>query len=292
MKKQIEPTFENLKEHAVKPLILWLMDAAINGRDLTYGEVKRRLEAEHGFSTIFSTMVGMPAGAAMDLLHEYDQSLPLLNVLLVKKDTHEPGSGAGSYLAEKYGLAKLREEKAPDRYPHLWRKTFQKAAGEVYEYQNWKEVYEGIYKEKWPEERLKKPKGTERDGRFGKGGEGENHKALRLWVKDNIRKVAPGMKNARSETEVELYSGDRVDVAYFSSSRTLGIEVKSIDSDWFDLRRGIFQCVKYEAVLRAQDPRSNHSVKVLLITETELDGNLKSLARRLGVRHAVFRINS
>ena len=79
-------------------------------------------------------------------------------------------------------------------------------------------------------------------------------------------------------------SGDRVDVVSYARDRTVAIEVKSRDSNWADLRRGVYQCVKYRAVLAAQDIRRNPIVETWLVTESPLPGDLKALARRLGVR--------
>ena len=133
-------------------------------------------------------------------------------------------------------------------------------------------------------------KGTERDG-LGGGGEGPHHEKLRLWVQKNPKKIAPRLGNVRSETEQSLLSGDRVDVVYFSPTRTLAIEVKSKDSNWADHQRGIYQCVKYKKILEVQDGREAPPVDALLVTEKDLDGFLKNLAQELGVRHRVVKVN-
>ena len=67
----------------------------------------------------------------------------------------------------------------------------------------------------------------------------------------------------------KLLSGDRVDVVSIMEDRTVAIEVKSKDSDWFDLRRGVYQCVKYRAVMKAQDIRRNANVESWLVTECQ-----------------------
>ena len=64
----------------------------------------------------------------------------------------------------------------------------------------------------------------------------------------------------------------------------LAIEVKSRDSNWNDLRRGIYQCIKYRAVLHAQE-RGSSSVHCLLVTERELPLDLIRLAKELEVKH-------
>ena len=69
---------------------------------------------------------------------------------------------------------------------------------------------------------------------------------------------------------------------YSTEDTILAIEVKSRDSNWHDLRRGIFQCIKYQAVLQAQE-QSCKSVDVLLVSECQLPIDLARLARRLGV---------
>ena len=70
----------------------------------------------------------------------------------------------------------------------------------------------------------------------GRGGEGENHKTLRLWVRDNPYLVVEKLDDVRAETEVEILSGDRVDVVYYTERKIVVIEVKSEDSIWHDLR--------------------------------------------------------
>jgi len=70
-----------------------------------------------------------------------------------------------------------------------------------------------------------------------------------------------------------------------SDNEIVAVEVKSKDSNWADLQRGIYQCVKYKAVLGAQNDRL--PVSSWLVTETELDGDLKRLAKKLGVKHKI-----
>ena len=117
-----------------------------------------------------------------------------------------------------------------------------------------------------PNERLD---GKERNGkRRGRGGEGPNHKALRLRVMEEPSLVRRGLRPEDTATEVELLSGDRVDVVLAAKDGTVAIEVKSRDSDRNDLERGVYQCVKYRAVLAAQDIRRKP-----IVGELAGDGN-------------------
>lgn len=96
----IPSILENLKKHAAKPLAQWLIDAAKRRSFITYGEAKHRLETEKGFDTIFSPMMGVPAGELMDRILDVEPDCPLLNILLVRQDDRMPGDGAGPYMAK------------------------------------------------------------------------------------------------------------------------------------------------------------------------------------------------
>ena len=95
-------------------------------------------------------------------------------------------------------------------------------------------------------------------------------------------RIRKRFRHATVETEKELLSGDRVDVVYSTGNEMLAIEVKSRESNWHDLRRGIFQCIKYRAVLQAQE-RTVTSEDALLVSERGLPADLTRLAKTLGV---------
>ena len=292
-KMMIKPTKQNLGQYGAKPLTQCLISAAKERTSITYGEAKRRLEDEHDFTTIFSPMMGNPAGKAMENIHDVFPDAPLLNVLLVQQGDRMPGDGAGPFMAKWFKKRWLAQKDARKRDPGRWRESFDRAADEVYAYQHWDAVFQGVYGEKFEPDpktvaRRKGTDGAEKDGRQrGGGGEGKNHKALRLWVCANPDQVAPRLGNVGTKTEVVLLSGDRVDVVYYAPKQTLAVEVKSRDSNEADIERGIYQCVKYEAVLRAQDPRTDPDIRSLLVTEKALEPVLRDLAKKLGIRHSV-----
>ncbi len=63
-----------------------------------------------------------------------------------------------------------------------------------------------------------------------------------------------GLPNSLSpgEVEVSLHSGDSLDVLFFDSNRRIAVEVKGASAPVGEVIRGLFQCVKYEAVLDAE----------------------------------------
>ena len=282
--ERVKATEANLASpRATEPLARWLIGAAKHCTDLTYGEAASRLEKECGFSRIFPAIrMGVVAGEMQYRILELDSDAPLLNALLVRKDTGEPGNGAREFLAERDPTeVRLKEEDARTSYPRLWTEAVARAVDEVYRYPDWDALYGQLFGEYVPDPYFAPPVEDRRPPRGG-GGEGSNHRALRLWVMRHPERIRKRFRHATVETEKELLSGDRVDVVYSTGNEMLAIEVKSRDSNWHDLRRGIFQCVKYRAVLQAQE-RTVTSVDALLVSERGLPADLTRLAKTLGV---------
>ena len=63
-----------------------------------------------------------------------------------------------------------------------------------------------------------------------------------------------GLPNRLSPGKVEasLYSGDSLDVLFSGGDRRIAVEVKGASAPKDEVIRGLFQCVKYEAVLHAE----------------------------------------
>ena len=128
---------------------------------------------------------------------------------------------------------------------------------------------------------------------FGGEGEGVEHKTLKEYVHENCERILSEISGRRVDVisrkmECELPSGDRVDVTAGNEDIIWHIEVKSRISTESDIRRGLYQCVKYEAVERVRQ-RVEHSsrsreVKSLLVVENELSQELKEHAKSVPVQ--------
>lgn len=289
----MKQTNKNLSSDvATKALMKWLVAAALDNSFLTYGDAKNRLEAELGFDRIARAgRTGLTAGALIERLMAVDPMVPLINVLLVERHTELPSDGAGSFLAKRFKTPLLAREKAKDRYPHLWRRTFDLAAGQVYSTseERWQQLFEAAFGEALEKSEIEAAReerkaGAENDGlRFGRSGEGPNHKALRLWVCANPEQISRRFRLATTETEVVLDSADRVDCVFNLPREVVAIEVKSRDSNLMDLRRGVFQCIKYRAVLDAMDIRESDTVSAMLVYEGRLPAEIKTMLRMHGI---------
>ncbi len=243
---------KNLLEHALAPSFRWLIATALDDSTMTYGEVKARLEKEAGFSTVFATRVGFVAGALMDRIQQVDAAAPLINVLVVNQADRMPSKGAGSFMARRFKNSKLGKTEYKQRHTEKWRDYFQRAVAEVYSTsaEDWANLYHRVFAVELPQdliaaEREKRQNGRENDfgaggDKYGQGGEGEFHKALRLWLTANPHKIRRSFAKARTETEFCLDSGDRIDVVYHLDDRRIVLEVKSRISNFVDLSREVY----------------------------------------------------
>lgn len=129
--------------------------------------------------------------------------------------------------------------------------------------------------------------GASSTGGWG-GGESDEHKTLKQFVKANPHLVGAG-PSWFSEEEYALKSGDEIDVFFRSDRQWIGVEVKSCISDKLerDYERGLYQAIKYAAVLEAQaqvdHPDAPPIVKVFLVLERALPSRLRRTAEQLGV---------
>lgn len=285
-------------DYATAPAMKWLIPIALDADTMTYGHLKQRLEEEAGFATIFSAHVGHVAGALMHRIQEVEPSAPLINALVVNQGDKQPSAGLGPFMAKRFNMPMLADEDAKSEHPDLWRETFERAAAEVHLYTeaDWARLYHRVFGappslSAIATDRAKRKQGTEKDGlQYGRGGgEGAHHKALREWVTANPGHIRRAFKDARTETEVDLLSGDRVDAVYYCKDRTIVLEVKSRISNEIDLRRGVYQCVKYRAVKKAMDVRDNAPIDAFLVTEIDpkesLPGDIVALLKLHDIKH-------
>lgn len=298
--KKFSATNENLAEYALEPTMRRLIAVALDGDTVTYGDIKAMLETEEDFSTVFATRIGFVAGTLMHRLQDVDPKAPLINVLVVNQIDRQPSKGAGSFMAERFGVPKLAKDDAKQKHPALWEEHYERAASEVYAYKekDWAKLFKKAFGTDLnlaaiADERDERMKGAEQDGldynnrRYGKGGEGPEHAALRKWVTDNPGAIKKAFSKARTDTEVDLFSGDRVDSVYYCEDRTVVLEVKSRISNEIDMRRGVYQCIKYRAVKAAMDVRDNPVVEAYLVTETEVSGEIKGLLKLHKIKHFI-----
>jgi len=119
----------------------------------------------------------------------------------------------------------------------------------------------------------------------GFGGEGEEHKTIKEYICSRPDSIGVN-KVVFSKTEYDLLSGDRLDVFFeCKGNRHIAVEVKPSTSPEYDITRGIFQCVKYQAVMdaaRVADYGSYNNEVLLVLAGTMSDKN-RQLANDLAI---------
>ena len=116
-------------------------------------------------------------------------------------------------------------------------------------------------------------------------GEGKEHKALKEYILKHPERL--GYSDiVFAETEHILPSGDRLDVYFeLSDGDHVAIEVKPSISTDQDITRGIFQCLKYYAVMEALRTIEckDYEIEVILVSAATLSSQNKSLAVELDI---------
>lgn len=117
------------------------------------------------------------------------------------------------------------------------------------------------------------------------GGEGSpEHRALRDYIAENPQTIDldSGMKGI---VEFPLKSGDSVDVVFETKNIVIAVEVKSERSGNDDMERGLFQCIKYRAVLKAEQSleKEQKDIKAILVLASRLSPENKKKANLLGI---------
>ena len=120
------------------------------------------------------------------------------------------------------------------------------------------------------------------------GGEGKAHEELKEYVKRTPSIVGlPSVAAKTATPEYKLASHDSVDVMFCYGRKMVAVEVKSVTSEHNldDIRRGLFQCVKYKAVTEAmlKDLDEEPSVRSVLVLGFKLPKRLKDTQKKLGV---------
>lgn len=192
-----------------------------------------------------------------------------------------PGAGATEYLKHFCDVRDIsfnpehfsvREKRAIIGY----------ALEEIFDFSHWGDVLRtcGL-------DELKKPHLPKRlhprSGGWHTGPESEAHKTLKQQIA--VTPAMVGVKTDENGVEEQiLWSGDKVDV-YFANA-AVAVEVKAADAGFSEIHRGIFQCIKYKAVLRDQQvyDREIPTADCLLALGGVLPEELQGFAKLFKVR--------
>ncbi len=214
-------------------------------------------------------------GQSMQLLSKaWKEKIPPIHCIVISKATGLPGEGIGWFPIKKEAFSKLP--------PRQKRAIVDAQLQHVYAYPKWMEVLKVL-----------SLKPTEADftsfvskaSQWVGGGEGERHKTLKEYVATHPESIGLKAGTPNGTNEHPLPSGDFLDVSFVHKKVWVAAEVKSAISTESDLIRGLFQCVKYRAVMEAVQiaKACPQSARALLVLESTLPRSLVALRNLLAI---------
>ncbi|WP_370677466.1 hypothetical protein [Pleomorphomonas sp. PLEO] len=245
-------------------------------------------QAEAGNSIFYSDLakeLGMPnprnlnyvlgsIGRTIENLRkEWKEKVPPIQCLVINKREHLPGEGIGWFL--------IKEEEFRKLPPARKRALVDAELAKVYGYPRWRKVLQTLNLSLPPQSYEELNKAAAKLG----GGESQSHRMMKEFVSRHPSVVGLPYSTGEGELEKPLPSGDRLDVSFSTKAGWVAVEVKSEISDEVDITRGLYQCVKYIAVMQAVEASEKREInaRALLAIAGELPEKLIPLRNTLGI---------
>lgn len=270
--------------HALPILIRW----AKEGEPRTYSDLGEELFENYGHRVmprkdLYGAVAGAIANALDRLSEETGERIPPLHAILVNKRTRIAGEGA-IRISPAYFAGKDTST------PVAMRAQLEAAMDDVFNWPHWDRIaaHFGV-------DVLEPASGVKDDGEpiplpvlpAQMGAESEEHQALKAWVAAHPEEFEDLGVFPKGSNEKRLSSGDRLD-AYFKNDEglELAVEVKTSACSEDELKRGVFQAVKYRAVLRAMQKAEDKvpNGEAVLVCTRKPTRETKVLMKRLNVR--------
>jgi hypothetical protein len=213
-------------------------------------------------------VLGSVGRTIQDIAKQSGQKIPPLTALVVQKNSGMPGTGLAPFM----DTATFNNLLAQDK-----REALKTIFREIYFYSHWQELLAqlGLAPSK-PEVDL--------NSNFFGAGESDAHLALKQFLALHPKLLGIA---GRPEASIEhvLRSGDRLDLLFTTAKEFVAVEVKADTAAISEIERGIFQVVKYQALLEATVLFSSHrrSVRVILALGGKLPKSLFAVRNTLNV---------
>lgn len=220
-------------------------------------------------------VLGAIGNSLKKLAKEWDEEIPLINVLVINKNDNLPGEGIGYFI-------KNREPHFENSSKREKRRLLNIYLSEVFKYSKWDKVLKAL---KLEQSKLPIIRTTPSNKNSWGKGESPEHEKLKIYVSNHPEIVGIHKNLQSTNTEYVFLSQDAADVLFKTKFSWIGIEVKSRISNTDDILRGLFQCVKYKSLIEAEQIINNikPNADVFLVTEKEFPNELLSIKNLLGI---------
>lgn len=253
-----------------------LVRQAEAGQPITYSGLAEELGMSN--PRTLSYPLGCIGTALEELSRKRKEKIPPIQSLVINKRTGVPGEGISWFLRgfiHNFDELPLGKKK----------KIVAGAHASVFAYPHWDAVLQALSLQLTKPEFAKLIRQAGQASQQAGGGESERHQALKRFVANNPTRIGLPKTTPAGETEFLLPSGDRLDVSFGAGDTWIAAEVKTSISKIDDLVRGLYQCVKYRAVLGAVQSAEGHprDARAILVLEGKLPPKLVPLRNILAV---------
>lgn len=271
---------------ALPILIRWAQE----GEPRSYSDLAQELHDNYGHEIkprkdLYGAVAGGVAQALQWLSAQWKQPIPPLHAIVVNKATKHAGEGAITISPAYFAGKKLDTEEER-------RAQLQEAMEDVFTYPDWDRVARAL-----GATMLTPAFGQVEEGATGApialpnvqqggGPESAEHQALKRWVASHPEELADFGNYPAGTNEKLLSSGDRLDAYFDNGKQRLGVEVKTSRCSEDELQRGVYQTVKYRAILRAEQKATRHvpNGETVLVCTRRPNAETRALIKRLQVR--------
>lgn len=174
------------------------------------------------------------------LCKELGYSIPHIQALVVNKATKLPGKGFMGFVFGKNELKNLSTNMKKEKIKEVYK--------DIFLFPHWDTVLSRL---KLKPADLLREVNKEKVKQLAGQGESEDHRRLKNKIAQNPAMVGVISKHIPGEVEFWFDSCDEIDVLFLDEGLWTGIEVKPRNAPIEDVRRGLFQCIKYAALIEA-----------------------------------------
>lgn len=272
--KPIDATGELYQQRALRALPI-LVRQAWAGRPIFYGEIAQELGMPNPRNMNY--VLGSVGTSLQILSAKWNERIPPLQVLAINVSAGLPGEGFAEFAddPEAFKRAPLYQR----------RRTIEALTAQVRAYPRWRDVMSEFGAQALPGPRLDVLLPISERIRLGGQGESQDHRDFKLLVSEHPEFVDVAGLTIPVSVEYCFPSSDTVDVLFTTRAALVAVEVKSRLSPEADVLRGIFQCVKYRALLDAVVAVEQREVatRAVLALQGALPELLRVIATTLGV---------
>lgn len=267
-------------QHQAKKALPVLVRQALSGKPIFYQNLATELGMPNPRNLNY--VLGSVGQTLIELSDKLGENIPPIQCLVINQAQKIPGQGFGWFMpdAESWKVLSKREKEI----------LVQSVMQQIYAYPRWRLVLKEL---QLPQLKPNYSKLIFDASHMGGVGESPDHKALKEYVRTHPEVLGLGKRFGAGISEHALPSGDRVDVFFGANDLWIGAEVKSKRSDEADIFRGLFQCVKYKAVLNAMlvAEQLDIAARAVLVLEGTLPTGLRELRNMLDIE-VIENVNS